>query len=70
MGILEDTLAYWREQRTALSWQLADLESGKALRSERNGTEWVDKSPEAIATLKGEIAQLNRLLSAYGEDNT
>ncbi len=70
MGILEDTLAYWQEQRSGLLRQLADLESGKALRSERNGTEWKDTTQKEIAILKEEIAQLNRLLSAYERDET
>ena len=53
---MEDSLAYWQEQRTPLVRQLADLESGKALRSERILTGWVDKSPAAMAASRSRSA--------------
>ena len=65
MGVVEDTLAHWRRQRSALLVRLSDLKSGTTLHSARPDVEWVDITSESIRQLKEEIGQLDRLLAQY-----
>ena len=65
MGIVEETLAHWRRQRTDLLDRLTKLECGTELYSARRDAEWVDTTPDLIGELKDQLGELDRLIAQY-----
>jgi len=66
MDPIDESLKWCREQRSASAEMLEDLTSGKMKLGEKHGSsDWIDTTNDWITRLRGEIAQLDRLIVAY-----
>ncbi len=61
----EMALNWCREQRALDQASLDMLESGASRTGEDTGSGWRDTTAERIATLKKQIADMDRLIAAY-----
>jgi hypothetical protein len=65
MGIVEDTITHWHEERRSFLEWLSELESGQKQHLRKVGTTWVDVTQDLISQLKDRVGQLDRLLAFY-----
>ncbi len=68
MTLLNNLIAWSKEQRTQLQRQIEMLESGNLqTRERRPGSGWVDTTEADLGRAKRQLAEIDALLALYSE---